>query len=568
MPRRYRDHELRRVDTLDGLWDFAFLGDVDLDAIQTAALVFNDVMAVPGCFDATPKYAGRRGVAAYRLRVPLGKASRYLLELDGVHHRSVLFCDGQRIGEHSGGYTRFFHELPSGLNESAKLVLLVDNRILETPSSLHREFYDFYHFGGISRTIRLHHLSPTYIERVELSTLSLEPPTVSLRCYVHSQVSAPSERLRVWVDKTLLLDETMDLVAGSGCIEQELTLPKSLPWSPELPQLQYLKVQLGNDDLVVRFGLRTVSTASRQLLLNGNPVVLRGVNRHESHPLFGCATADTLKVSDLQLLKELGCNFLRGSHYPQDDTLLDLCDEFGLMVFEEGIGWQNKVDQLTNQAFIAAQQAHVDEMLDMSFNHPSVILWGILNEGESQELASRPAYAELLGHIKARDPYRLVTYASNRPYSDACLDLADVISVNTYPGWYSGTLDTIETELDAVLTDYRTRGGERPILVSEVGASSIYGCHDCAEQRWTEEYQTQLLERVVTHLLAPNTDCVGVCLWQFADARTSDSLSTIFGKPRGYNNKGIVDEYRRKKAAFANVKRLFLADKRSRNYFP
>jgi beta-glucuronidase len=557
MSRRYQAHEHRRVQCLDGLWDFAFLGDVDLDAVRVDSITFDDVMAVPGCFDATPKYAGRRGVAAYRVQLRLDSSPCHRLEFDSVQHRSVCYCNGVRLGEHRGGYTRFFHDLPAHSDETVELVVLLDNRWTDAVEDLHLEFYDFYQFGGITRTVRLHHLARTHIERIEVTTLALEPPTIRLNCFVRSTDGHIGARFRACLDETPLFDESIDLDSGRGCIERELSLPRVLPWSPEQPNLHLLCVQLDEDDFNVRWGMRLVKTEKQQLLINGEPVFLKGVNRHEAHPLHGCATSDAVKLADLQLLKELGCNFLRGSHYPQDETLLDLCDEMGIVVFEEAIGWQNKATQLTSSAFIAAQRAHIDAMLDQDFNHPSVILWGVLNEGESQNLDSRPAYDELLGHIRARDPSRLVTYASNRPYGDQCLDLIDVISVNTYPGWYSGSLESIATQLDAVLDDYRTRGGGRPVLVSEIGASALYGCHDAAEQRWTEEYQAQLLERVIQHLLRPEANCIGICLWQFADTRTSDSLSQILGKPRGYNNKGLLDEYRRKKLAFRVVKSLF-----------
>ena len=142
----------------------------------------------------------------------------------------------------------------------------------------------------------------------------------------------------------------------------------------------------------------------------------------------------------MQQLRDMGCNFVRGSHYPQDPRFLDLCDEAGICVWNEAIGWQHPLEHLEDPHFVNAELAHIDEMVAMSANHPSVIMWGILNESHSMVEGCRPAYEALLGRLRALDPTRPVTYASNHPFDDLCLDLVDVIAINCYPGWYVGEI--------------------------------------------------------------------------------------------------------------------------------
>jgi beta-glucuronidase len=132
-------------------------------------------------------------------------------------------------------------------------------------------------------------------------------------------------------------------------------------------------------------GIRQVQVEGRDILINGRPQRLLGFCRHEAHPQFGCALPDEILISDVQQLVDLGCNFVRGSHYPQDPRFLDLCDEVGLLVWNEAIGWQHTAEHLTDPHFVDAELLHIDEMVAMSANHPSVIMWGILNESESQK---------------------------------------------------------------------------------------------------------------------------------------------------------------------------------------
>ena len=241
----------------------------------------------------------------------------------------------------------------------------------------------------------------------------------------------------------LVLSETVDLGSTPGRIERVLELPGTLLWSPGEPNLHVIHAMLGEDDARERIGIRQIETDGRRLLVNGEPVRLIGFNRHEAHPQFGQAQPEALLISDVQQLRDMGCNFVRGSHYPQDIRFLDLCDEAGICVWQEAIGWQHTAEHLTDENFVGAQLTNIEEMVAASANRPSVLLWGILNESESHVPACRPTYERLLGRLRELDPTRPVTYASNHPYDDVCFDLADVVSINRYPGWYFGGVEEV-----------------------------------------------------------------------------------------------------------------------------
>lgn len=559
MQRRFREHFLRRVHPLDGVWDFAFLGDVDAELVDVANLDFDDVMTVPGCFDATPKYAGARGVAAYRTRIAVGRAGRLRWHVGAAHHRAKLFVERRVLRGHGGGFTPFFGDFHLPAAAELELVVLVDNRFDDERSPLHLEKFDWYQYGGLSRSTELHELPGIHIDGVEATPVSTNPPTLDVVVRFGAAAvdfGRPTELCFTW-NGELLSREEVRIEAPQGALRRRFVLPHAELWSPSHPSLHLLGVQLGQDDQFTRVGMRTLAFDRRGLLVNGEVVRLRGVNRHEAHPLFGHATPPQLQLSDLHLIRDLGCNFLRGSHYPQDPVLLDLCDELGLLVWNEAIGWQHGIEDLRHPHFVDAQLQHIEEMVSSSINHPSVVLFGVLNESASNQQDARPTYKKLISYLRERDPSRPVTFASNRHGSDQCLDLVDLVSVNAYPGWYFGDLSTATAELDRILSLYRAAAPDKPILISEIGAGAIYGQRDHHEQRWSEEFQAKLLHVLLEHMESPACDSIGVCLWQFADCRTTERLETALGRPRGFNNKGLFDEYRRPKLAARIVRDHF-----------
>jgi beta-glucuronidase len=564
MSRRLREHDRRAVAPLDGIWDFAFLGDVDPDAADVASIPFDNHMAVPGCFDATPAYAGHRGLAAYRTRVLLPDTAPHRLVFDGVSHWCRVYVNGRALRDHAGGFTRFNVDLTGHQPGEAEVVVLVDNRFDDARSPLHQEYFDWYHYGGIARPVELQRLGSLWIDGLRVVTESLDPPTIRLA--LDYDAGAPPGRvgLAISCDGRLVLDEAVDLAAESGPLERTVELPGAALWSPDAPNLHLLHVRLGDDDLRERIGLRQVRVGGQRILINGRPVRLLGFCRHEAHPQFGCALPDGLLVADVQQLRDLGCNFLRGSHYPQDPRLLDLCDEAGICVWNEVTGWQHTAQHLTDPRFISAQLANAGEMVAMSANHPSVLMWGILNESHSDDPACRPAYEAILGRLRELDPTRPVTYACNHVFDDVCLDLADVVSVNCYPGWYRGEIADIPAYLDGVVAHLAKTGhGDKPLIISEIGAGAVPGWRDWHGCRWTEQYQARLLDAVIGHLFVQRDRFSGLSIWQFCDCRSSEMTSRILGRPRGFNNKGVVDEYRRPKLAYEVVKRHFHALQRT-----
>lgn len=547
-------YDLREVLSLHGVWSFAFLGDKDADEVNVGALDPTERMIVPGCFDATPMHAGDRGLAAYRTTIRLEEGAHYRIVFDSVHLWCRVYVQGELIGEHAGGFTRFGFDF-TGAWET-EIVVLVDNRIDYERCPIHLGYFDWYHYGGLSGSVAVHKLDNMWIDSVRIVTEDAAARRVRLTVDYGSTVR--SADLTITCDgETLVGGENVPL-SGNGTIQRTFELEGAALWSPDTPELHTLHVKLGDDDTRTRFGIRTVTTENGQILINGEAVQLLGFNRHRSHPEFGHALPDAILLDDLHLLVNMGCNFVRGSHYPQGEAFLELCDELGICVWNEATGWQHTADHLNDPHFLEAEKRNIEEMIAVGENHPSVIMWGLLNESVSHEEEARSGYETLIGHIRASDPTRPVTYASNHVFDDVCLDLVDIISVNCYPGWYIGDVEGIPDFLDGVVDCVDASGhAQKPLIISEIGAGAVPGWRDNHHDRWTEQYQARLLETVIRHMFFDRSRFCGLAIWQFCDLRVSDEVGRILFRPRGFNNKGVVDEYRRPKLAYETVRALF-----------
>lgn len=549
----YPHHDIRRVIDLCGLWDFTFLGAIAPEKLK-GKINFTDYMMVPQAFDATPAYAGMRGLAAYRkvLEIPSNSAARLRFGAVGMWCR--ILVDGKRVAEHSGGYTEFWVDIPKSAKIQRELILIVDNQFSYERSPMQEEYFDWYHYGGITRPVSLHILPDTYIKHAVIQVRDWRKGTVDVRLSLGG-VNKDTLPVQAAIDGQIVLDRMVAFNNNTATLT--LQTPDPRPWSTESPHLHFLDLRLPADDMRLRYGLRKVSTRREKILLNGNPIKLLGVNRHEGHPQFGPAIPPALMLGDLQQLRAMGCNFIRGSHYPQDQCFLDICDETGFLVWEENTGWQQGPRQMSDEHFLDAQERSIDEMVSASVNHPSVIMWGILNEASTDKPESRPCFERLLGRLRELDPTRLITYADSRRERSICLDLVDVVSFNFYPGWYYAEIEDVAEEIQRHVQLAREKTGTvRPFIISEIGAAATFGWRDGHSTRWSEQYQAELLKRVCNEVAA-NRNIAGLAIWQFCDCRTSESARKALSRPRCFNNKGIFDEYRRPKQAFESIKAAF-----------
>jgi beta-glucuronidase len=559
MLRTFSEHRVRPVSSLDGIWDFAI--DGDRRGSKGRPSTYGRKILVPSAWEQIPGLENHRGRGWLRTRLRGGGQDVALrLVFGGVSHTGVVYVDGRKRGRHYDAFTPWDVLVPGLSQGEHEVVVEVDNSF-GPHSALHIE-NDYYTYGGITRPVEAQWVSPVFIEKVfatprqNRSTWDLDV-RVRLRNW-----SASKQAIRLVLTLgDCRLDAGEVTLRPRSTMEVSCTLSKLgvKPWSGESPTLYSLVAELVDsegevvDDLVDRVGFREVKVRGRKLLLNREPLRLRGYNRHEDHGQFANALPVAAMMSDLQILRDLGCNFVRTCHYPNDLRFLDLCDELGFYVWEES---HARAVDFAHPKFREQIADSTREMVEWHHNRPSIVMWGCLNECASDTASGKREHERVLKLLKTLDPSRPTTFASNKGRNDLCLGLVDIVSWNRYPAWYGGTLEDIRKqnrEMMEWLHSDASRGGKgKPVILSEFGAGAIPGCRNRNRAHWTEEYQCDVLdESLRVYLNEPGI--VGAAIWQFTDCRVTGRWWS--GRPRTMNNKGTVDEYRRPKLAYDVVRR-------------
>ncbi len=504
---------------LDGIWEFAWCKD------NASVPCFDTFAAVPGCFDTPGMFYPEQGTAYYRRKVTAGGSLRLKIASFGLH--AQVFWDGEKIAESFLAWSPLTAEFSTsdGVHE---LIIKVDNFIAGHP--LFREDYDFYNFGGIYDHVTLENISADSIRKLAVLPLDHENGSVEL------QIESSAEKFDISFDGKFF--KTVP-----NCKKIRLNVPDFKLWNPETPFLHTVTV----NEKTVSFGIRTLDWSSNVLKLNGKPIKLIGVNRHESHPEFGAATPESLIASDLLQIKKAGFNFVRGSHYPQREFFFEMCDRLGLLVWEEPLSWGNVASDLADSVFMDTLAEQLKLTVENSMNHPSLIIHGFLNECASDTPEGFAAVKRFMDMCHQLDPTRPATFATNRPQTDICFELTDIVSMNVYPAWYTGEYPC---DIPEELKKYNENLPDKPVVISEIGAAAIYGDHSGTP--WSEEYQSEYINTVLKSV-ADNPRYSGVMLWLYCNANTYIAPERARFRPRGFNNKGLLDEYRRPKLAWKNI---------------
>ncbi len=553
MIRTFKTHDVRKqMELTESLWEF------EPCAGNYAGQKFP--VAVPGCWESHPLFADYRGEGIYRKTFQAQGNVR--IECKGVSHTATVYLDGHEIGHHYNAYTPFSVVVSDLEPDRHMLEIKADNRF-HKDSALHVP-NDYMSYGGISRGVVVEELSDLYLEYVHVKTYRENEQW-------HVQVKAAVNVLKIGqndeeditiqgkIKDTAFEWKLTDTAKKHYEFCTDLKIDGIEEWSPETPVLYQVELQMLRedeviDDLIERFGFREICVQGKYILLNGKKLRIKGICRHEDHPDYGCALPYQTIYNDLVLIRQMGANSIRTAHYPNDEIFLDLCDELGILVWEENHARGLEEDRMKHPLFEEQAEQVIREMIFYHYNHPCIFIWGILNECASETLFGRSCYEKQFRLIREMDDSRPCTFASCKFFGDICFDLPDVISCNLYPRWYvdKPVRDYLNEVYDWIVEDGNGKG--KPFIVSEIGAGGLYGCHNAYHGKWTEEYQADALSEQVSECLK-FSESMGVYIWQFCDVRVSSEW--FAGRPREMNNKGVVDEYRRPKAAYGRVKEIF-----------
>ena len=444
---------------------------------------------------------GYQGVVWYRkvFEVPTGTligGRRVFLVFHGANYVADVWLNGEYIGYHEGGFTPFVFDVTGLLREGAnELVVRVDNVPWDSEDSrfvtVPYKKCDWWNYGGIYRDVYLEVVNATYIARLDLVPRKLERGwslearvvvvsagggRAKLELRVHPargagaiepdafSVADPSETL-------VELARELDLEPGVNVVTLRADCSKVREWSPESPTLYVAAARLVEGESVLdevwdQFGFREVRVKGSRILLNGEPVFLKGLSRHEDYPELGRALTPSLIYGDLQIVKEMGANFLRTAHYPNHPLTYIYADRLGLLVWEEIPVYWFDCEAFRIQLARGIAKQMLLEMIYRDLNRPSIIMWSLANECGCRD--ERIAFLRDLAQAARRaDAGRLLTQAiAWDPSDDTTLKAGlDVLSVNMYFGIFYGKVE----DMDAVIKELRRRYPNIPIVISEFG---------------------------------------------------------------------------------------------------
>ena len=469
---------------------------------------------------------------------------RTLLYFGAVNYDAHVYVNGQKAGHHQGGFTPFNYDVTDFLKDGENQVIVkVDNK--RHPEDVPTQIFDWWNYGGITRDVLLVSVAPTYVENYKLQ-LDNTPAAkkgqrqISFCAKLNKAEAGQSITLRI---PELKINKQV-MTTADGIASLTLNAKPQL-WSPESPKLYKVEIQLGDETLSDEIGFRTIETRGKQILLNGEPIFLKGISIHEEKPNGGGRANSTEDAHTLlSWAKELGCNYVRLAHYPHNEYAVREAERMGILVWSEipvywTIAW-------TNPATYANAKRQLSDMIARDQNRANVIIWSIANE--TPHSGKRDAFlGKLAKHARELDPTRLismameVTGASNyhNILHDNMSDLVDVVSFNQYIGWYRDVNDASKMTWEIPY--------DKPVIISEFGGGAKYGLHGPKNQRWTEEFQENLY-RENCAMLDKIDGLAGTTPWILKDFRSPRRVLT--GIQDYYNRKGVFSDKGEKKLAF------------------
>lgn len=482
--------------------------------------------------------------------VDLPPGRRLFLYVGAANHTARVYVNGEEAAVHEGGFTPFAVEVTDRLREGPDdLVVLVDNT--RRADAIPTDNSDWWNYGGLTRRVLLVETPSTFVRDVVLQLDPDDPDVAS--GWVQLDGPEPEQPVTVRIPEAGL--ETTVTPGPDGRAAVRLDARGLERWSPERPRRYTVEVATAAETLADRIGFRTVETRGHEILLNGEPVFLRGVAIHEEAPFeprraFSEADARTL----LGWAQDLGCNYVRLAHYPHNETMVRMADSLGLLVWAEvPVYWTIAWD---DPATLANAQQQLTEMITRDRNRAAVALWSVGNETPVSD--ERMAFMRaLVDTVRALDPTRLVTAALERHAAEDDPDryvvddplgrYLDVLGLNEYVGWYDGPPEKADRITWA--TPY-----DKPMVVSEFGGGALYGHHGPADAIWTEEYQARLYRHQVA-MLRRIPFLAGTTPWILKDFR---SPRRPLPEIQDYwNRKGLLSDRGQRKQAFYVMQRFY-----------
>ena len=492
-----------------------------------------------------------------------GNAARVFVYFGAVNYQSTVYLNGEKLGDHEGGFTAFNFEVTSKLRDGENSLVVEVNNVRRA-DAVPAPRFDWWNYGGITRDVMLVEVPATFIQ--DYSIQLKRGSAHEIAGWVRFNGPLSKHEVTIQIPEAGIEFKTPTEPDGSAKFEFDASAlacgkkpaskcaePLKL-WSPEHPTLYRVVVSGEGDSVADEIGFRTIEAQGGKILLNGKPIFLRGISMHEEAPFregraFSPEDAQTL----LGWVKELGCNFVRFAHYPHNENEVRLADRIGLLVWSEiPVYWD--IDW-TNPATQANAETQLRDMIARDHNRAAVILWSMSNETPVKP--ERTAFIRQLAQdARDLDSTRLITSALNhvdetgpdvRTLSDPLGEVLDVLGLNEYVGWYWRTPEDAD-KLQWKIT------WDKPLIVSEFGGGAPFGRHGNADERWTEEYQQNLFQHQIA-MVDRMPNLAGMTPWVLMDFRSP--LRMLPGVQDYHNRKGLISNRGQRKLAFYTLQDFY-----------
>ena len=480
---------------------------------------------------------------------------KLILYFGAINYESIIYINGILIGKHIGGFTPFNFDITSKIKNGENFIILkIDNK--RKKENIPTLIFDWWNYGGITRDVYLIETNPIYIQNYHFLLNKQNKKQIDIKIELNTNVT--NKLIEISIPE---LDIKKSFhIRNKKLIYEKIEINDLILWTPENPKLYSIIIKFNKEEIIDRIGFRTIVVENKKILLNGNPIFLRGISLHDEKPNDGGGRITTLKDVKILLswVKELGCNFVRLAHYPHNEYMIREAEKEGILVWSEipiywSISWNNQ-----NTFNNALRQ--LNDMILRDINRANVIIWSIANEtpqGKERNLF----LTNLINYARTLDNTRLITMAievastcedkSTNILNDTMANKLDIISINEYIGWYRdiNSIDKMKWVIPY----------NKPVIISEFGAGAKYGYHGTLKQRWTEEFQDNVYINNLEMIEAID-GLVGISPWILKDFRSPRRV--LNGIQDFYNRKGLVSEKGERKKAFYTLRNWYLTKKK------
>ncbi|XP_017073384.1 beta-glucuronidase [Drosophila eugracilis] len=581
-----RESESREVLRLDGLWKMVISDPGDpLQGIRekwfqnTLRKIGREIipMPVPASYNdiTTDDLRDHVGTVWYERTFFVPRSwkgkQRTWLRFSSVHYSAVAWINGRNATSHSIGHLPFEAEISELLSFGAenRITVMCDNRLSNrtipqgSVSKVATDFgtvpvqsytFDFFNYAGIQRSVHLYTTPLLYISDLEVTTQLTAKGIGRIDYRVWLNGSKESLGIRPTHLLVQLRDRDGHVAAqqvNKAVYHGTLLVPNVKPWWPYLmhPDPGYLydlqfdlfaasdeeiKANAPQDVYRLPVGIRSLAWNNESLLLNGKPLYLRGFGRHEDSDIRGKGLDNVLLARDFSLLKWIGANAYRTSHYPYSEESMQFADQHGIMIIDECPAVN--IDVFEPQ-LLEHHMSSLEQLIHRDRNHPSVVAWSVANEPRSHKQGALKYFESLVNYTRDISHGRPLTAAINASPSTCHLaQFLDIVGFNRYNSWYqnSGRTDMIVNLLTTEAQSWRDKFG-KPVIQFEYGGDTMEGMHSLPAFIWSEEYQVELFSRHFKAFdeLRERKWFIGEFVWNFADFRTAQTITRVGGNKKG-----------------------------------